>query len=252
VRAMLHEDHVRFLTVEIDAFVAALRGAELSTPVPSCPGWDLAELIRHQGRVHRWAEWHVSRLAAERHDTAEIGIEFPPDADLVEWLAEGGALLVQTLGACDPDAPMWAWGADHHARFWSRRQLHETAVHRADAELALGKIPTIVPEIAVDAINELLDNLPHAAYFSPNVAELRGSGESIHLHCTDTDGEWMVTLEPDGFRYDHAHGKGSVAVRGSAADLLLLSYNRLTRDDARFEVFGDAALLDRWLHNAAL
>lgn len=249
---MLHADHVRALHGEIEAFVAAVRDADLTIDVPTCPGWDLAELIRHQGRVHRWAEWHVRHLATERHATDEIGLEFPADEGLVAWLVEGGNLLADTLAGCDPDAPMWAWGDDQHARFWSRRQLHETVVHRADAQLARGTEPSIEPTVAVDGVDELLDNLPHAAYFAPNVSQLRGSGESIHLHCTDTDGEWMITLESDGFRYDHTHGKGTVAVRGTAGDLLLLSYNRRTRDDERFAVFGDAALLDRWLRDAAL
>jgi hypothetical protein len=32
---------------------------------------------------------------------------------------------------------MWAWGPDKHARFWSRRMLHETAVHRVTGDPTL-------------------------------------------------------------------------------------------------------------------
>ena len=250
---MQHNEHVAALVIEIDSFVAALRDADLATPVPSCPGWDLAELTRHQGRVHRWAEWHVRHLAQERRSSDDLEITVPDDtAALADWLAAGGAQIVDTLQRCDPDAVMWAWGADQHARFWSRRQVHDTLVHRADAQLALGAIPAMNPALAIDAIDELFDNLPSAAYFAPNVANLRGDGETIHLHCTDSDGEWMIRLNADGFSYEHAHGKGDVAVRGTACDLLLLSYNRYSNTDPRFEIFGDTAVLDRWLTNAAL
>jgi uncharacterized protein (TIGR03083 family) len=249
---MDHHAHTAALEPEIRRFVEVIADADLSTPVPTCPGWDLAELVRHQGRVHRWAGWHVAHLAAERAEASTIGITFPDaDNDLPAWLASGGEELVTTLRAADGDAPMYAWGADQHARFWSRRQLHETVVHRADAELALGVVPSIDPAIAVDGIDELLDNIPSAAYFAPNTERLRGTGETLHLHCTDTDGEWMITLEPDGFRVEHAHGKGDVAVRGAAGELLLLMYNRRVVDDG-FQVFGDRALLERWLADAAL
>ena len=59
-----------------------------STPVPTCPGWDLAKLLRHTGRVHR----HVTGLVRLRisgppdHDTVTInqpGSEAGPDA----WVA---------------------------------------------------------------------------------------------------------------------------------------------------------------------
>lgn len=249
---MNHSDHCAALEVEVDRFVTTVRAANLECAVPSCPGWDLAALIRHQGMVHRFAEWHVRHLAAARTSPAEIGIEIPADSELVSWLAEGGAALCATLRGADPAAPMWAWGADRHVRFWSRRQLHETAVHRADAELTLGREPVIDAPVAIDAIDELLANIWHAGYFAPNTTKLIGTGESLHLHCTDADGEWMIVLEPKGFRWEHAHGKGTVAVRGTATDLLLLASNRRVRTDNRFEVFGDADLLDFWLENSAL
>jgi hypothetical protein len=41
--------------------------------------------------------------------------------------------------------------------------LHETTVHRADAELALGVEPVISPAVAVDGGSGLFANLPTAA-----------------------------------------------------------------------------------------
>ena len=68
---------------------------------------------------------------------------------------------------------------------------------------------------------------------------------TIHLHATDIDGEWLVTLGPGGISHEHGHAKGDVALRGTASDLLLWCWNRVPVDD-RFEVFGDATLLEAW------
>src|SRR5206468_2913885 len=138
--------------------------------------------------------------------------EEPDDpAKLADWFADGGRALVDTLRAADPDAPMWSWGADQHARFWSRRMLHETTVHGVDASLAVAARPAVDAAVAVDGIAELLENLPSAAYFRPEVAQLKGSGESIHLHATDADGEFVIHLGADGFTWAPGHEKATVA-----------------------------------------
>ncbi len=249
---MEHLAHCDALEREIGQFVSVAKDADLLSEVPACPGWDVAKLIRHQGTVHRWADWHVQNLAQERAAKSDIVIETPEVVDFVAWLADGGAALVATLRATDPEAPMWAWGADQHVAFWSRRQAHETAIHRADLELALGRTPSIEPSLAIDGIDELLANIPYAAYFAPNTAKLVGNGESIHLHCTDSHGEWTITLGQAGFSWEHAHTKCDVAVRARADQLLLLLVNRLAPSDPRFEIFGDSSLLEFWLKNSAL
>jgi hypothetical protein len=80
------------------------------------------------------------------------------------------------------------------------------------------------------------------------VAELGRVGDSLHLHATDAPGEWTITLTEDGYSWSGGHTKATVAVRGAAADLYLLLWNRRPPADAeRFEIFGDAALMDAWL-----
>ncbi|HEY3833245.1 MAG TPA: maleylpyruvate isomerase family mycothiol-dependent enzyme [Acidimicrobiia bacterium] len=244
------------LGVIVDSFATALERADLSRPVPTCPEWTLLELAVHTGRVHRWAMLLVRELAQERMPTPRDG-EPGADDDVAGWFRKGGDALVATLRAADPDAAMWAWGVDQHVRFWSRRQLHETAIHQADALIALGRPAQIAVDVAADGIDELLDNLPATRTFSPKVADLQGNGESIHLHAVDTPdadglGEWLITLQPEGFGYSHGHAKGDVAVRGTISDLELMMYNRLPLAEDRFEVFGDRALLERWLSAAQL
>jgi uncharacterized protein (TIGR03083 family) len=248
-----HARHCRALVDEVGRYVEVMTGADFTRPVPACPDWDLAELVRHIGTVHRWAERMVREGATERLAQRDLDLRLPPDRhDLPAWLGSGGDALVATLRAADPDASMWAWGADPHVRFWSRRMLHETTVHRADAELALDRDPAIDADTAADGIDELLDNLPCAAYFAPNVAELRGDGESIQLEGADVDVRWVVRLEPTGFTWARRRADASVSVRAPVADLLLLLYRRLPLADTRFACAGDHAVLARWLDSSAL
>jgi uncharacterized protein (TIGR03083 family) len=182
----------------------------------------------------------------------ELDVGFPEQPIEIErWFRSGGEALLAALRKADADQPTWTWGADQHARWWSRRQLHETGVHRADAELALGREPMFEASVAVDGVDEFLGNLPYAT-FSPVTKDLKGDGETVHVHCTDTDGEWLIELNPKGFTWQHGHAKGDVAVRGAASDLLLLLYGRRKPEGERFQIFGDAALLDRWLATSSI
>ena len=34
----------------------AMEGADMTLPVPTCPGWNVGQLVRHLGGGQRWAE----------------------------------------------------------------------------------------------------------------------------------------------------------------------------------------------------
>lgn len=249
---MDHATHCDLLEAELVTTEAAFRAVDPAALVPSCPEWTVADLAKHLGGVHRWATHLVATLAPVRDRAPQDPTR--PDAtgtadDWADWLAAGGRTLVATLRAADGDAPMWSWGDGTDVAWWTRRQLHETLVHRIDAHLAAGSDWTVDPDVAVDAIDEHLGNIAASAYFSAGVAHLKGEG-SLHLHATDTEGEWMIELRDDGFDISHAHGKGTVAARGAAADLLAAVTNRGTTDS--LEIFGDADLLQWWMTNSAL
>jgi uncharacterized protein (TIGR03083 family) len=247
------------LKAEVARTAALIAEADADTPVPSCPNWTLGELAAHLGGVHRWATAIVTRLPQERIELSAEEIAAPQEWSAVpEWLVAGGAALVEALSAADLDAPCYAWGGDQHVRWWLRRQLHETSIHRVDVELAvLGTAGELEPAVAVDGIDEFLENLPYAARFRPEVRELHGDGETLHLHATDLDGtalpgEWLITLEPHGFRWSHAHVKGAAAVRGTARDLALWIYHRLPDSAPGIERNGEEPLLAYWGAKTAL
>ncbi|MEV8631885.1 maleylpyruvate isomerase family mycothiol-dependent enzyme [Streptosporangium sp. NPDC051023] len=250
MRDRTHEEHTEAVRGEIIRMAEVLRGADMSTEVRTCPGWDLAELTAHTGRVHRWAAAMVRDLAERRYDRARMEAGLPADAgDYPAWLAEGAVLLPEALLAADPDAPMWTLDGSGRARFWSRRQLHETVVHRIDAELALGVPVSVDEDVAADGVDELLGILPHARW-SPGVAELRGAGETISLQA-DTGAGWVVTVDPDRFHHERSLRPGTVTVRtATAADLLQVVYGRRSADD--YAVEGDAGLFAWWRERAVI
>jgi uncharacterized protein (TIGR03083 family) len=230
--------------------LAAATG-NLDAPVPSCPGWSVERLVGHVGRTYRWtARWVVTGAPPD-------AVERPPAGDaVVGWTRQGLVELLGTLGQAAgldaADTTVATWAGEQPPGFWPRRMAIETALHRWDAEAAGGEARPIGTDLALDAVDELFDVLlPRRG-----LGELGAGGATVHLHATDItggsggEGEWLVTLGPDGPAVEHTHAKGDVAVRGTASDLLLLLWNRIPLD--RCEVFGDAQILERWRETVKL
>ncbi|MEV6983326.1 maleylpyruvate isomerase family mycothiol-dependent enzyme [Sphaerisporangium sp. NPDC051017] len=244
-----YERHAAAIEAETDRLAEAARNAGPDAPVPTCPGWTMTKLVKHVGIIQRWAEHIVRERVQRRISPREVPVTLPGDADgYPDWLAAGARTLAATLRAAEPGDAVWTWAPGGNARFWARRMLHEAAVHRADAEIAHGGEPRFDADVATDGVDELLANLAGAPGVLERLAALDDAGRTLHLHATDAEGgEWMITLSSEGFTWTHGHGKGDVAVRGAAGDLLLLVYGRLAPAGGRFEIFGDRDLLTRWL-----
>jgi uncharacterized protein (TIGR03083 family) len=226
-----------------------LATADPETPVPTCPGWALRQLLTHVGRGDRWAATIVRERADERVDIRTVPDGKPPADDPVGWLAASARLLVDTVAATGPDVPVWTFTGPKPAAWWIRRRLHESTVHRADAAIALGVPFEIEAALAADGVSEWLDILTSRPV--PEGGPALPDGATLHLHATDeglgADGEWLVRSEDGRVAWEHGHGKGAVAVRGSAADLLRAVMRRIPADDPRLQVLGDAAAWRTWL-----
>jgi uncharacterized protein (TIGR03083 family) len=228
-----------------------LRAADLDITVPTCPGWRLGQVLTHVGRGDRWAAMIVRDRADERVDMRAVpGGKPPADVDAaVGWLAESPRLLLDAVAGTGPDVPVWTFTGPRPAAWWVRRRLHESVVHRADAAIALGVPYEVEPELAADGVSEWLDLL--AARPVPEDGPALPDGATLHLHATDDGlgavGEWLVRPEDGRVAWEHGHGKGAVAVRGSAADLLLALLRRIAADDPRLQVLGDAGAWRTWL-----
>ncbi|HTI25894.1 MAG TPA: maleylpyruvate isomerase family mycothiol-dependent enzyme [Kutzneria sp.] len=224
------------------------RTHDLAAEVPCCPGWTLGDVVKHVGVLQQWFAAMIERQSAQRLPFGEVDFGVPAEvADYPEWLVARQAEVGKVLRAADPDAAMYTWGPGGEVRFWVRRMLMECLVHRYDAELAAGELTAVDPALAADGVEEFLVNLPSAEGFAPDVANLRGSGQTIGFGVWGTEVDWTVRLDADSFGLVSAVDDPDATVSAETAEaLLLLVYGRIGRDDARIRIEGEADLLDKW------
>lgn len=223
-----------------DFWVAALRAEALAfrttvselaptAQVPPCPEWTVADLIIHLGRIYTW----VPRVLAAGGEKAERPDLLAEGTDVLPWFDEQFAGLVAAFEAVEPEAPAWNWSTQPRiAGFWPRRMAHETAVHRWDAQMTVGLADPVEAKLAADGISEVLDTwLPGGR----GVADNPGQGV-VRLTANDVDRTWLIRLRPQGVMLldesavlDDAPD-AQTGVGGSASDLLLALWGRLTPD----------------------
>ncbi|MGX1882907.1 maleylpyruvate isomerase family mycothiol-dependent enzyme [Streptomyces sp. NPDC055287] len=211
------------------------------TDVPTCPGWQIRDLLRHTGVVHRWA----TAFVAEGHTTFHPE-ESEPDLDgdaLLDWFHEGHTLLVAALKAAPEDLECWIFmPAPSPLAFWARRQAHETAIHRMDAEAALGSGFASLPrEFAADGVDELLRSFHARDRSRVRTTEPR----LLRVRATDSDDVWTIRLSDGPPRTDRStDGPADCEVSGPAELLYPTLWNRLPMSG--ITVSGDRALAHLW------
>jgi uncharacterized protein (TIGR03083 family) len=228
-----------------------LRDADWSTPVPTCPGWTLLQLLRHVGRGDRWA----AQIIADRADASldpRLVRDGKPPADApgaIRWLTESPAVLLAAVDAAGPRTAVSTFLGPRAAAWWVRRRLHEATVHRADAAIALGTAYELQAELAADGISEWLDRLTDEQGLGrpPSLP----AGKSMTLRATDrllTDNSWSVLGGSAGLqRAGGQPASADVVLSGPATGLLLALLRRWSAEDAGVSVHGDAELWRSWL-----
>jgi uncharacterized protein (TIGR03083 family) len=223
---------------ESELFYATAEGADPGLGVPSCPGWTIDDLVWHLGEVHWFWATDVELRASDPQSVEQTKPVRPSDfPGLVAWGRAQGARLLHLLDATPGDTPVWTWAlneADHTVAFVRRHQVQEAAVHRWDMQLAATDTPPdpVPPDVASDSIDEFL-----AVTVPWGVRADKPLNGTVHIHCTDTEGEWFV--HADG-QLERIHAKGDVAVRGTASDILLALYERVPLDS--LDVIGHGSL----------
>jgi len=233
-----------------------IRGSDLATDIPTCPGWNLVRLGRHVGGVQRWAQRAVRERATSPvfHDGVD-GVSGDIDVspgELADWLDSGAVELAAVLKKAGPDAAVWTIAPDGTPVFWARRALHDTVLHRADAAFATAGAFSIPAAIAVDGIDEWVasSTLPQA-YESPRrYRDLVREGRAIGLRTTGDSPvrDWLIDLGSEPITWRHTEEQTTVTVTGSATDLLLLLYQR--DDYATANIDGDVRLWWRFRYDA--
>jgi uncharacterized protein (TIGR03083 family) len=230
-----------------------LVGTDVAAPVQTCPGWNVSQLLCHVDGGHRWVAKIVKTRAAEPPpDTALRDLSGRTNenpARLAASLTEGAAQLAAALREAGPEAQMWCPVAGGGTPFYARRFTHETAIHRADAAIALGLEYRLDAEVAVDGIDEWLElgSLPFHFEVHPWMRELLGPGRTIGLQATDVDADWVVDFTGDAIAWRRADEPAAAAIRAPVSELLLLIYRRRPVDSVHIDVTGDSGLVDFWL-----
>ncbi len=236
-------EHLATLVHDGHRLAAAAEIAGLDAPVPTCPDWRVRDLVRHVAGVHRWAASYVT-TGNQQPPRDERQFELAreqPDSDLIGWFREGHAALLTALAEADPELSCWAFlPAPSALAFWARRQAHETAIHRVDAEAAAGAVTGCAADAATDGIDELLT----CFYGRPGGRLLADPPVTLAVHTTDTDTAWALRIGPDRRVTTPGAREGDCVVAGPASDVYLMLWNR--RDRSGLDVTGDAAVLDLW------
>jgi uncharacterized protein (TIGR03083 family) len=239
------DDHLGALARSGAALREAAAAAGLEAKVPTCPAWDVTELVVHQGMVHRWA---AANLRGERdHDTAASQAEGKAAASLLDWYTQGLTALVDTVRATAEDAKAMVFlrDAPPPRRFWARRQAHETTIHSVDVISArCRRWPTaadvdIDPVLAADGIDELL-----MGFITRGKGRLHAAEPYRLLVRTDDTGHawtlWIsdgpIVATPGGTEQPEA------VFAGTAVQLYLSLWNRADEITTN----GRSDLVDQW------
>ncbi len=229
-------EYIAALRRDSIAFVESCEQAGMGAAVPSCPDWTVSDLLWHLTEVQHF--WRT--IVASGRDTWE-GYEQPPRPDdqaLAAVFRGGLSDIVGALAAVDPAQANWTWSSDHTAAFVIRRMAHEASVHRWDADAAAGMPVAVEARLASDGIDEFLQHFLDWNADAP-------VGGSVHLHCTDVDGEWTVREGDGAYVVTREHAKGDCALRGAASDLLLALWRRVPL--GAIDVVGDAEVAARFV-----
>lgn len=210
---------------------------EPTAAVSAVPGWDLADVLRHLGAEQRL--W-TAAIREGGTDRPQVDVEEPGDDQLADWAAEGVDDLAAAIEDSDPEAPAWGWWDERRVRYVARRAAVHTALHRWDAQEAVGESDRLDPLLASAGVDE------YARVFVPATEQpWEYEHATVHLRRSDGRGHWAITVDPQQGQRRWARDDAAV-VRGHVSDLLLVLWRRLPLDTVRMTGDRDivAALID--------
>jgi uncharacterized protein (TIGR03083 family) len=226
------EDAVEAIAAESRRMSVVVASADLDARVPTTPEWTVRDLAHHIGTVQwYWFENVRAKNPVERSGGSLTSL--PVDNDLIAWLGWCTYSLLRALRDAGPDSPCWAWWGDptpHTAGAVARHQAQESAVHRWDAEGAVGSPAPLSQELATDGVPEFIEVM-----VGPDVVALRGP---VTLHTIDTGRRWTVGPDASGAGALQA---ATAELHATASDLVLMLYRRLPVPDT--DVEGDPMLV---------
>jgi uncharacterized protein (TIGR03083 family) len=240
---LTNAEYLAILRREGDAFADSIAQA-MDTSIASCEPWVGTDLLWHMIEVHYFWKFVVESHLMNPDDY--VPRSKPADKDLLIEYRAGLDELIRLLSSLDPARLCWTWAGKQDVAWVIRRMAHETAVHAWDAHCAAGVPHEIDAVLASDGIDEFV----HVMVMSNMRDEEGPLTGSVHIHCTDVDGEWLIV--PTGTSdvvVTREHAKGDCAIRGSASSLLLGLWRRIPMSS--LEVIGSADVAAQFLNRSA-
>jgi uncharacterized protein (TIGR03083 family) len=252
-------------------------GLGFDPPIKGCPGWDVAGLTGHMGRVYTfWLKWIGERprgfsREALREIAADRDARLPgftawdrdgyPAASrpegIVQFTRQTGDELDIALVGLEPDEAVWTFVPSRQTgAFVFRRLAMETTIHRWDAEEAHGIARPIDRTLALDGIDEMLAMFRDDPEYESNNDRRRGQTVLLREDAepgveilSNTDQlsparRWLVTFNSTGITTSSSEGPADAIVTGSVSDLWLYIMGRRSTDE--MYVQGDRDLAASW------
>lgn len=258
-------DYVRQFGREVVALEAAAREAadrDTAPAVPSCQGWVMTDLVLRLGVTHRILARVIGermRQPPETPDLSRIGLpdewtawlppgrapeDSPVPGALLDWFHEGAEQLEERLFLADPGEQVWTWSADQTVGFWQRMQAIDAAVHRWDAQKAVGTPRPLDSALATDTIHqafEIMVPMQRTAAQAPP-----GNGERFLLRREDGPQSWAVRFDTDDVVFGAAAADGpyDIEISGRASDLALFLWHRPVAN--QLSIQGNTTMLRRY------
>jgi hypothetical protein len=187
--------------------ISELAARDLDRPIPSCPGWVARDVYAHIDETCRNTLTHA-------------GVEVP---------IQGLEAALQGLDRLP----------SNHEENALQGLAEECGVHRWDLETAFGKAYEIDGELAALSVDGFFNDA------APGMLRYRGvragDGQTIHLHRTDGDDEWLIVLDELPI-VTHEHADADVTLTGTASDFVLCLWGRIDPP----QVTGDRAVFDNF------
>lgn len=216
---------------------------EPEAKVPTCPGWNVRDLIHHLGCTQRWATDIVAEAKTHQHWMELDNYDLPSDDEMPGWYTTGANRLADVLNEAPDDLDCWVFMSDVESplHFWARRQAHETAIHRVDAEVVADQLSGFGPSAAADGLDELVAGF----WTRPNRGPRAKIATSVGFCPTDHEGRWTAFFDDSTCSATREIDPDQVQViaHGTVGDLLAWGWDRPTLAPLTFE--GDMDAVDR-------
>jgi uncharacterized protein (TIGR03083 family) len=229
-------------------FLAAAKAAGLETEVTTCPGWSVRDLLAHTGAVYRHKE---TTIRGNYSDRPAPRPEVPDDAGF-DWFEQSLDGMLSALEDADLSLPSWTWCPhQHNADWWARRMAHETLIHAADALTASGQSPKAEASLAIDGVDEILDEMMIGG---PSWGTIEPTEGTIRLRAGDRVWDLQTARfsgrSPKTGKTHHlgkvmyaAQGEPDAVISTDPATLNYWLWGRATLPP--FSISGDSELVDR-------